>query len=80
MFILCACVCVYEENTDMASLIKKKWLVHPYVGVCTCWENILNQGVHDCRNKKDENLLYLHTWVYVCIYMCVTVSMGLSFS
>ena len=33
MFILCACVCVYVENTAMASSIK---MICPPVCVCVC--------------------------------------------
>ena len=73
MFILC--VCVYVENTAMASSIKT--ICSP---VCACvhvwkvyWINVYIDG----RSKKDW--LYLHTCVCVSIYMRVTVSMGLLF-
>ena len=71
-------LCVYVENTAMASSIKM--ICSP---VCACiyvekayWTNESIVG----PSNEDKKWLYLHTCVCVCVYMWGAVSMGLLFS
>ena len=63
------CVCMYVENTAMASWIKI-WFVHPCVHVCMLgkvdWVNESLGG----RSKEDKKLTLL---TYICMHVCIYV-------